>query len=68
MMVVEHSAQGDREIALTTYRHAAKETRGLLFMFHGLNAHVGQGAHVAQYFAERGLTVLGFDHRGFGTS
>lgn len=37
-------------------------------MFHGLNAHVGQGAHVGKYFAERGITTVGFDHRGFGTS
>jgi alpha-beta hydrolase superfamily lysophospholipase len=37
-------------------------------MFHGLNAHIGQGAHVARIFAEKGFTCVGFDHRGFGKS
>lgn len=32
---------------LNTYRFPAKNIKALLFMFHGLNAHIGQGAHVA---------------------
>jgi acylglycerol lipase len=37
-------------------------------MFHGLNSHIGHGAHLAEFFSHRGLTTVGFDHRGFGRS
>jgi acylglycerol lipase len=44
------------------------EPIGVIFLFHGLNSHVGQAAHLAHYFGERGFYTLGFDHRGFGRS
>ena len=56
------------EIELETYRFKCEKPVGIIFMFHGLNAHIGQGAHVGQYFWERGYDVVGFDHRGFGNS
>jgi acylglycerol lipase len=37
-------------------------------MFHGLNSHIGHGAHLAKYFSKEGLITVGFDHRGFGRS
>lgn len=37
-------------------------------MFHGLNSHIGHGAHIAAYFSDHGFTTIGFDHRGFGRS
>ena len=37
-------------------------------MFHGLNSHLGHGAHLADYFAKHGFITVGFDHRGFGRS
>ena len=37
-------------------------------MFHGLNSHIGHGAHIAHYFAQNGIITMGFDHRGFGRS
>jgi acylglycerol lipase len=37
-------------------------------MFHGLNSYIGHGAHLAEYFGERGFFTVGFDHRGFGRS
>ena len=37
-------------------------------MFHGLNSHIGHGAHIAEYFSKNGLITVGFDHRGFGRS
>lgn len=37
-------------------------------MFHGLNAHLGQGAHLARCFAKEGYETVGFDHQGFGKS
>ena len=40
----------------------------VIFMFHGLNSHLGHGAHLAEYFAKHGFVTVGFDHRGFGRS
>ena len=37
-------------------------------MLHGLNSHVGHGAHLAEYFSLNGFVTVGFDHRGFGRS
>ena len=37
-------------------------------MFHGLNSHLGHGAHIAAKLAEQGIITVGFDHRGFGQS
>jgi acylglycerol lipase len=37
-------------------------------MLHGLNSHLGHGAHIANELAENGIITVGFDHRGFGRS
>lgn len=37
-------------------------------MFHGLNSHIGHGAHIAHHLAESNIETVGFDHRGFGQS
>jgi acylglycerol lipase len=37
-------------------------------MFHGLNSHIGHGAHIAAKMSEYGFVTAGFDHRGFGRS
>ena len=37
-------------------------------MFHGLNSHIGHGAHIAHVLAGHGIETVGFDHRGFGRS
>lgn len=37
-------------------------------MFHGLNSHIGHGAHIAHILAESNIETVGFDHRGFGQS
>jgi acylglycerol lipase len=37
-------------------------------MLHGLNSHIGHGAHIAHAFANHGYVTVGFDHRGFGRS
>lgn len=57
------------KIKLATYRHNAKEQCiGVIFMFHGLNSHIGHGSHLAEFFSHHGLTTVGFDYRGFGRS
>jgi acylglycerol lipase len=37
-------------------------------MFHGLNGHLNNCAHVAQAISKINLDVVGFDYRGFGKS
>lgn len=43
--------QGKQKLSLKTYRHyKSKDTSdaiGVVFMFHGLNSHMGHGAHIA---------------------
>ncbi len=56
-------------IKLHTYRYTPKEkSRAIIFIFHGLNAHMGQAAHIARIFSMHGFISVGFDHRGFGKS
>jgi acylglycerol lipase len=55
---------------LKTYKQAVNPSnrKGLVFMFHGLNSRVGHGSHIAKFLANEGYEVVGFDHRGLGTS
>lgn len=42
-------------VKLTTYRYPAKgKPKAVILMFHGLNSHIGHGAHLAHYFSEHG--------------
>lgn len=62
-------AEGDKEIQLVTYRYPTKnEPVAVLLMFHGLNSHIGHGAHIANMLARSDIVTVGFDHRGFGQS
>lgn len=40
----------------------------VVIMLHGLNSHIGHGAHIAHEFSLNGIITVGFDHRGFGRS
>lgn len=55
---------------LRTYRQNAKngKPKAVIALFNGLGSHTNLGGHVAHYFAERGITTVGFDYRGFGKS
>jgi acylglycerol lipase len=46
----------------------SSDAKAVLVMFHGLNSHIGHGAHIAEALAEVGIITVGFDHRGFGKS
>mmetsp|Transcript_4850 Transcript_4850/g.5741 ORF Transcript_4850/g.5741 Transcript_4850/m.5741 type:complete len:283 (-) Transcript_4850:494-1342(-) len=51
------------------YRYPAKDKpEGIVFFFHDQSKHCGKYAHVAEYFADRGLEVFGFDLPGHGKS
>ncbi len=63
--------QNGHTVMLHTYEYPAangQKPRGICVIFHGLNSHVGRGAHIAHATAQIGLTVVGFDHRGCGKS
>jgi acylglycerol lipase len=56
-------------IRLKTYRQSSKsKPQAIVIFFHGLGTHVNIAGHVAHYFAERSITTVGFDYRGFGKS
>ncbi len=44
------------------------ERLGAVILVHGLGEHSGRYAHVARFFADRGLSVYGIDLVGFGRS
>lgn len=61
--------EDNKIINLHTYQHVPSiEPVGVIFLFHGLNSHLGEAAHLAHYFGEKGFYTVGFDHRGFGRS
>ena len=42
--------ENKNQIKLETYRHLPDtgiDIKGVIFMFHGLNSHIGHGAHLA---------------------
>jgi acylglycerol lipase len=56
-------------LQLVNYRYPTKEKpRAVIIMLHGLNSHIGHGAHIACVMAQHGFVTVGFDHRGFGRS
>ena len=42
--------------------------RGSVLIVHGLGEHIGRYAHVAAQLNGLGWAVVGYDHRGHGTS
>ncbi|KAL4512023.1 hypothetical protein ABPG72_005025 [Tetrahymena utriculariae] len=44
------------------------EKKAVCIFFHGYNSHIGQSAHIAEYFSQHGIEVVGYDYRGFGKS
>jgi len=62
---------GKKIIKLNTYRYLPPSTLkpiAVFVVFHGLNSHIGNNAHVAKALSEFGIITVGFDHRGFGKS
>lgn len=63
--------QKKKEIKLSTFRYQptnGEAPKALFLLFHGLNSSVTHGSHIAKALADAGFCVLGFDHRGFGSS
>lgn len=55
-------------IDLHIRRWTAEEPRASLLIVHGFSEHVGRWEHVAEFFVDRSLSVIGYDHRGHGRS
>lgn len=53
---------------LALHRWPGEARRGTVLIVHGLGEHGGRYAHVAAWFADRGFTCIGYDHRGHGRS
>ena len=47
---------------------AAKETRGIVLILHGINEHGGRYRHVAEALTDAGFACYAIDHRGHGLS
>lgn len=46
----------------------AEAPKAVICLAHGLGEHIGRYAHFAEWFVERGITVMGYDRRGHGRS
>ncbi len=55
-------------LRLHLHRWPGDGTRATVLIVHGLGEHGGRYAHVAAWFAERGIRCVGYDHRGHGRS
>ncbi|EGR33123.1 hypothetical protein IMG5_061220 [Ichthyophthirius multifiliis] len=61
--------QENKVIKLATYKQRAQnEIKAVLIIFHGLNSHIGQSSHIAEFLSKKGIEVVGYDFRGFGKS
>lgn len=61
--------EGKKYIKLKTYRYPCTDDPiAIVIMFHGLNSHLGHGAHIAHEMSRQNIITVGFDHRGFGQS
>jgi alpha-beta hydrolase superfamily lysophospholipase len=51
---------------LHTQEWPCPNPKAILLLVHGLGEHIGRYAHLAAYFNQHGIAVLGFDHPGHG--
>ncbi len=42
--------------------------RAVIALVHGQGEHIGRYEHVAKWYNQRGIAVLGYDHQGYGRS
>jgi alpha-beta hydrolase superfamily lysophospholipase len=44
------------------------QAKAVITLVHGVGEHIGRYAHVAQWFNQQQIAVLGYDHQGYGKS
>lgn len=47
---------------------AVENPRAVIALVHGQGEHIGRYAHLAKWYNQHGIAVLGFDHQGYGQS
>lgn len=55
-------------LTLHTLDAPVENPKGVVYLVHGINEHIGRYAHVITFLNERGYAVYGHDHRGHGRS
>jgi acylglycerol lipase len=53
---------------LRAYRTVPAQPRAVVLLLHGFAEHAGRHAATMEYFAQRGIAVYAYDHRGHGRS
>ena len=46
----------------------ARPVAAVITLVHGQGEHIGRYDHLARWYADRGIAVVGFDHQGYGKS
>lgn len=64
---VEYGVTRDGLSQLRRYWEAP-DARGVVLIVHGIAEHCGRYEHVARQFVANGISVVGYDQRGFGES
>jgi alpha-beta hydrolase superfamily lysophospholipase len=59
------NAQG---LTLFAVNWAVENPRAIIALVHGQGEHIGRFNHLADWFNQHGIAVLGFDHQGYGRS
>ena len=47
---------------------SVEQAKMVITLVHGQGEHIGRYDHLARWYNERGVSVLGFDHQGYGQS
>lgn len=55
-------------LTLHTLDAPVENPKGVVYLVHGINEHIGRYAHVIEFLNRRGYAVYGHDHRGHGQS
>ncbi|MBK9123402.1 MAG: alpha/beta hydrolase [Chloroflexi bacterium] len=55
-------------LKLHTLDSPVENAKGVVYIVHGINEHIGRYAHVVDFLNRRGYAVYGHDHRGHGRS
>lgn len=69
MIEIEHLWKGSDKLGITgrSWRPET-EAKAVICLIHGMGEHVGRYEHVAEFFVNNGIAVMGLDQRGHGKS
>ncbi|MCP9235153.1 alpha/beta hydrolase [Lewinella sp. JB7] len=67
-MMQEFGWKNERGIGIYAVDWHVDQPRAVIGLIHGLGEHCRRYDHLARYFNERGIAVVGYDRQGFGRS